>query len=263
VRIERGLAIAAVLGVAACGALAGLDPLRFDDEDGGRRIRTDASAVDGSTSICTDALDFCDDFEGPRALSGSWSGVAISGSAVLGIEGGVLRGSISTVDGGDAGHYAALLLDLPWDATTGNQRRAIDARFRARIVRCPGASEPSVTLANISLGTKTLELTVAEQAGQCVAFLRELVIEAGRYRNSTTLLMTVAAWHDVRVALDPAVIGEPERVVFSVDSEARVFESTASTPPARYYQTFGVEQGTLQGTNADVELDDFRLVYLR
>jgi hypothetical protein len=249
----------------ACGAIAGLDPLRFDaDGDASIPTRRDASTADGAAPFCTDASDFCDDFDGVRTLQGGWSGFSVSGTGSLTIEGGVLRGSLSRIDGSDAsGHYAALFLDVPWDATTGNLRRGIDLRFRARITTCPGPSEPTVTLANIGIQGKSVELTVGDQAGQCVAFLRELVIEAGRYRNSTTILVPIDVWHDVRVAFDPAVIGDPERVVFSIGAEARVFESTAIPAPNRYYQTFGVEQGTVAGTTAAVDLDDFRLVYLR
>jgi hypothetical protein len=259
----------------ACGALAGIEELRFQDagpEDGGpssdgfdARVSNDAARADASDAgVCSEEWDFCDDFEGSRTLQGLWTGYGNVGPARLFIEAGVLRGEIARTDAG-TGAYAALARDAPWNALRPDGvRKRVLVKFRGRIDRCPASPDPDIGFASLSFQGRSVDLIVATQASDCVASIREIVAtDAGPvFRNATTLLFPVATWTDFELELFP-VDGGTETLRLQVGAESRTFALTPTTTPTRIYHLFGAVEGNVVGTNASLALDDFRIVHDR
>jgi hypothetical protein len=253
----------------ACGALAGIEELKFQDSaDGGTDPSadggpsTDAARADGSrdAGICTDEWDFCDDFEGERTVQGLWTGYGGVGPAKLFIEAGVLRGEISPAD---AGAYFVLSRNVPWDAgrPDGGRKRVL-VKFRARIDRCPASPDPDVGFTTIAFERRAVDLIVFTQGADCVASIREIFeADAGPiFRTATTLLFPVATWTDFELELLPVDPGGAETLRFQVGTQSRTFALTATKEPTSIYQLFGVVEGNVVGSNASFALDDFRTV---
>jgi hypothetical protein len=255
----------------ACGALAGIEELRFQDggPDDGRlpdgvdaRAASDAAGGDaaGDAGVCTDAWDFCDDFEGARTLQGFWSGYGKLGPADVFIEAGVLRGEIAR---SDAGAYAGLSRDVAWNAVRADGvRKRVLVKFRARIDRCPTVIDPDVGFTSIGFQRRSVDLIVYTQASDCVVSIREIVDgDAGPiFRTATTLLFPVATWTDFELELFPVDGGGTETLRFQVGTQSRTFALTPTPTPTRLYQLFGVVEGNIAGSNASFALDDFRVV---
>lgn len=270
----------------ACGALLDLEPLQFETGEGGLPpgprddahtdpdangpppAEADADAADahdaGLALVCREAHDFCDDFEGVRTLENEWTGYGQLSAASLTIEDGVLVGTMSRVDGG-AGAYAVLYHTGPWPSAEAGVRPRTRARFRARIEQCPPPGPP-IELLGAVLGDVRVVLRVGTQAGACVASLEEdALTDAGTtFRFSPNRLIPTGTWLDLELDVSAADSVTPAAATLRIESaDPMYFALSTSRAPDTFYFTFGVAQGSLDGTDVHVGLDDLRLDYLK
>lgn len=212
---------------------------------------------------CSNAFDFCDDFEGTRPLQGQWSGVGVAGTGSLAIEAGVLRGQLGTGPS-VAGHYAALSRTAPWPGGDGGARRRARATFRANVITC---SVPTpVTIATVAYEGVLVDVwTWAESTGVCTARITEIVSFDGgaAYNSSPTIVLSTNTWHDYVLDLQETPAGIGGLTTLTVDTETVSLTLTGRPTPANLTHQFGTAQGTLAGTNALVYLDDYRFDYLK
>jgi hypothetical protein len=268
----RGVVAVSASGLFACAALVGLEPLGFDDAPDAPSSTPDstADALDGSNDVrdaaftCTDADDFCDDFERSAPVQGLWTGFGTVGSGVGGLEGGTFFADLTPQDAAAMTiTTASLLLDVPWTLTDAGGRRRIRLRFRARVERCPPAGD--ATLTTFGLNYKDVQIVIREQVGACVAEIQEIYFyDAGaQYRRAPPILVTVGAWEDYDFELPETPPGNAGDAILRIGSVQRSLSLTTTPEATRYYHIVGLINGTYAGVDARVRYDHVRIDYLR
>lgn len=282
-RIARPIFIVTAAALfTACGAVLALEPLTFDDEatitdggtldvDGGPPVQDvvtvpsdagDAGEASGASFCAADANDFCDDFEGKRAIQGNWTAFFAIGTATAAIEAGTLLTQMTPSDAAALEvPRVSFALDQPWSPGTLGGRRTIDIRFRALIDECPdyGTVEP----VGVGLNQKSVQVVLQRQLNDCIAVLREIVEPGPVYRTSTPLLAAVGTWEDYRVELPANAAGIGGDAKLTIGAQMVTLALTATPEPTRLYAVFGLIQGSYYGANGRVRLDDFRIDYLK
>ena len=256
----------------SCALLAGFEAVLFVDT--GSDGSTSDAAFDGSTADATldgrgpDAAvdgcahDFCDDFEGVRTVQGEWTGLYQQGTATLRLDGGVLFAHLArTFD--PNGHYAVLEFDKPWTLTDAGARRRTHVTFRARVDACPPRVHPFVQLTTTRLNGLTVDLQIGNQADTCVANIQIVDYAGPVFTYSPTLLVQLGAWQTYELEIAESVSAAGGTATMRLDGVARSISVPPKPDPTKFVQTFGLGQGSNDGADAAVALDDFTLDYLR
>jgi hypothetical protein len=264
-----------VAASAACGVLVGFESVDFVGEEtsfDGAVDGADAS-IDGAPSegasdaaakhVCSDAEDFCDDFERTAPLQGAWTTAGARQSATMFLEAGTFVVAMTTQDASSPmTPSAGLTLDAPWVKGNLGGRRRTGVRFRALVEECPAAGEVNVFA--ISLGETELALTLASESSQCVLGLLEITFPGGpTYRRSSPVIAPRGVWEEYGVELVETAPDAGGQALLHVGGNTRSFALTSTPPPARYAILFGLACPTLIGADARVRFEDFRAEYLR
>ena len=280
--MRRGVALVGGALLGGCALIAGFEAPIYatGDDDGSPPVDVDAADARSSDAAgdvtdafaCSDAYDFCDDFDGVRTLQGEWTSTERYNTGRVALDAGAFVTEIWEAQGGPAPQVAALGYTRPWSTTDAGGRRRVMAAFRGRIDRCPSpctlTTGITFFMGNVVPSPDTLHFEICSEDMGCYVRLAEIFHnDAGQvsYRYGGKIDVPTNTWLDFHLVIDERpTLADPLRATLTVGAlPAPMQLGSGAPPPPTFGLHFGLGNGNSFGNDAGMSYDDFRLTYSR
>lgn len=256
------------VSLVACSLVLGFEPPEYVEpaDDGALAdvavgdALTPSDAADAGP-FCTNAWDFCDEFDRDGSVKGEWTTAIEVAPATGRLENGSYVVDVMRTDGGGPGSPgASLQLKSPWT------RRRIHVQLRTQIDVCPTIA-PGASIVLFYFPKRSVAINVLDEGQGCKARIYEISQpEAGtQIRNSTPPLdVPVGSAHDFDLELPDVPVGTAEPTVLKVGAQSTNFFLTPLEIAAtEFEQLLGAVQPFAAGMDVRLRHDRLRVVYLR